>query len=103
MDFTRILLDIVDRLAYGSFKDLISLRLSSKLFNTIGSEEIIYENVSFVDFPLFSWSVRIRDHIDKRNYFVNRCMKVGNRETLACIAKALGRKNKEDTMMQLMC
>ncbi|KAL3378471.1 hypothetical protein AABB24_004403, partial [Solanum stoloniferum] len=77
-----ILLDIVERVVCGSFKDLINLRPSSKLFNTLGSEKSVYEKVSFADFPLFSWSVRTRDQIDKRVCFVNRCMKAGNREAL---------------------
>ncbi|KAH0697492.1 hypothetical protein KY290_015368 [Solanum tuberosum] len=34
-----ILLDIVERVVCGSFKDLINLRPSSKLFNTLGSEK----------------------------------------------------------------
>ncbi|KAL3378470.1 hypothetical protein AABB24_004403, partial [Solanum stoloniferum] len=42
-----ILLDIVERVVCGSFKDLINLRPSSKLFNTLGSEKSVYEKMDF--------------------------------------------------------
>ncbi|KAH0658142.1 hypothetical protein KY290_027703 [Solanum tuberosum] len=77
-----ILLDIVERVASRSFKDFISLRLSSMLFNTLGSEESVYQKVSFEDFPIFSWSVRTREQINERASFMSRCMNAGNKEAL---------------------
>ncbi|KAG5623974.1 hypothetical protein H5410_009192 [Solanum commersonii] len=86
-----ILLDIVERVAYGSFKDLINLRLS---------EERIYEKVSIADFPLFSWSVRTRDQIDMRVCFVNRCMKASNREALYKIDDGFFKNNFPELALQ---
>ncbi|XP_049397190.1 uncharacterized protein LOC125861306 [Solanum stenotomum] len=54
----------------------------STLLNTLGSEESIYQKVSFEDFPLFSWYVRTREQINERAYFMSRCMNVGNKEAL---------------------
>ncbi|KAG5619832.1 hypothetical protein H5410_005050 [Solanum commersonii] len=40
---------------------------NSTLFNTLASEESVYQKVSFEDFPIFSWSVRTREQIDERD------------------------------------
>ncbi|KAK6796167.1 hypothetical protein RDI58_003868 [Solanum bulbocastanum] len=56
--------------------------MASTLFNTLATEESIYQKVSFEDFPIFSWSVRIKEQIETRSLFMRRCMNAGNKEAL---------------------
>uniref|UniRef100_A0A3Q7J725 F-box domain-containing protein n=1 Tax=Solanum lycopersicum TaxID=4081 RepID=A0A3Q7J725_SOLLC len=77
-----ILIDIVERVTSTSFKDLISLPLSSTPFNNLDSEESVFQKVSFQEFPMFSWSVRTREQIKQRSLFMTRCLDAGNKKAL---------------------
>ncbi|KAG5619838.1 hypothetical protein H5410_005056, partial [Solanum commersonii] len=61
---------------------LIDIVENSTLFNTLATEESVYQKVSFEDFPIFSWSMRTREQIETRSLFISRCMNAGNKEVL---------------------
>ncbi|KAK4708703.1 hypothetical protein R3W88_029628 [Solanum pinnatisectum] len=54
---TELLIDIVERISSYSLKDLVNVKLSSRVLNQVANEPSIYQKVTLVDFPYRRWSV----------------------------------------------
>ncbi|XP_049395957.1 putative F-box protein At1g67623 [Solanum stenotomum] len=80
----RVLLtEIVAKVASSSFKDLINVKLSCKIFNKVAKKRYVYQKVTLVDFPIEpSWKKQTQEKINGVTSFMEQCRKCGNTEAL---------------------
>ncbi|KAG5619632.1 hypothetical protein H5410_004850 [Solanum commersonii] len=53
----ELLIDIIERIASYSLKDLMRVKLSSKVLNQVANEPSVYQKVTLVNFPYCRWSI----------------------------------------------
>ncbi|KAH0657740.1 hypothetical protein KY289_026488 [Solanum tuberosum] len=73
----ELLIDIVERIASYSLKDLMRVKLSSKVLNEVANEPSIYQKVTLVSIPYRRWSI-----VQEAISFLEMCRASGNLEAL---------------------
>ncbi|KAG5589628.1 hypothetical protein H5410_040142 [Solanum commersonii] len=73
----ELLIDIVERIASYSVKDLMNVRLSSRVLNQVANEPFVYQKVTLVNLPYRRWSI-----VQEAISFLEMCKAPGNLEAL---------------------
>ncbi|KAK4725097.1 hypothetical protein R3W88_027876 [Solanum pinnatisectum] len=71
----ELLIDIVERIASYSLKDLMSIKLNSRVLNQVANEPSVYQKVTLVNFPYRRWSI-----VQEDIFFLEMCRASGNLE-----------------------
>ncbi|KAG5610421.1 hypothetical protein H5410_021702, partial [Solanum commersonii] len=73
----ELLIDIIERIASCCLKDLMRVKLSSKILNQVANEPSVYQKVTLVNFPYRRWSI-----VQEAISFLEMCRASGNLEAL---------------------
>ncbi|KAH0712433.1 hypothetical protein KY285_007984 [Solanum tuberosum] len=73
----ELLIDIIERIASYSLKDLMRVKLSSRVLNQVANEPSVYQKVTLVNFPYRRWSI-----VQEAISFLEMCRASGNLEAL---------------------
>uniref|UniRef100_M1DTV0 F-box domain-containing protein n=1 Tax=Solanum tuberosum TaxID=4113 RepID=M1DTV0_SOLTU len=73
----ELLIDIVERIASYSLKDLMRVKLSSRVLNQVANEPSVYQKVTLVSIPYRRWSI-----VQQAISFLEMCRALGNLEAL---------------------
>uniref|UniRef100_M1DM83 F-box domain-containing protein n=1 Tax=Solanum tuberosum TaxID=4113 RepID=M1DM83_SOLTU len=75
----ELLIDIVERIASYSLKDLMRVKLSSKVLNEVANEPSVYQKVILLSIPVFIWPCSV---VRRCTSFLEMCRASGNLEAL---------------------
>ncbi|KAH0743173.1 hypothetical protein KY290_031166 [Solanum tuberosum] len=75
----ELLIDIVERIASYSLKDLMRVKLSSRVLNEVDNEPYVYQKVILLSIPVFIWSCSV---VRRCTSFLEMCRASGNLEAL---------------------
>ncbi|KAH0650240.1 hypothetical protein KY284_030152 [Solanum tuberosum] len=73
----ELLIDIVERITSYSLKDLMRVKLSSRVLNEVVNEPSVYQKVTLVSIPYRRWSI-----VQEAISFLEMCRASGNLEAL---------------------
>ncbi|KAH0665217.1 hypothetical protein KY290_027494 [Solanum tuberosum] len=75
----ELLIDIVERIASYSLKNLMRVKLSSSVLNQVANEPSVYQKVILLSIPVFIWSCSV---VRRCTSFLEMCRPLGNLEAL---------------------